>query len=226
MPVPTSVTLPVHPDLHRSRGQRPRIRIGIDIDGVLADTLSAYAAIAGRDYSPKDPATHPRDYSMIEDGWFTDRAELRRATATLHEQHLARLPVLEHRMTEHIMHLRKELGDVSIIALTSRTPHPGQSYQELRYATYSWLAARNLAVDKVIFTTNKHTAEVHYLLDDDPEVLTHPPQAGTHAHPIVVARDWIYNNPATAYSATAQHATPHRVSSVAQFVNSLAEVFA
>lgn len=226
MPVPTSVTLPIHPDLHRSRGQRPRIRIGIDIDGVLADTLSAYATIAGRDYSPEDPATHPRDYSMISDGWFTDRAELRRATATLHKQHLATLPVLEHRVSERIMHLRKALGDVSIIALTSRTPHPGQSSQELRYATYSWLSARGLAVDKAIFTTNKCTAEVHYLLDDDPGVLTQPPQAGSYMHPILVARDWAYNNPTTAYGATDQYATPHRVSSVAQFVDSLVEVFA
>lgn len=231
----TSLPLPRHPDLERVGRRRlnpttPQIRLGLDLDGVLADTVAAYADIAGVDYDRGTCSTHPSDYTMINDGWFEDHDHLRRATRTMHADYLDDLTVLDPEIPEALTHLRESIDHLNIALVTSRMPGPGEDATHLRQRTADWLTRNNIFVDRLIMTSDKISLDLHYLLDDDPRTLVSPkhhPYRGTQdIVPVTVACDWRYNNPSvwSHELIDPQALTPHRVSGLPEFTRQLTEM--
>ena len=230
-----SLPLPRHPDLERvSRDSlepaTPQIRLGLDLDGVLADTVAAYADIAGVDYDRGTRSTHPSDYTMINDGWFKDHDELRRATRTMHADYLDDLSVLDPEIPAALTHLRESIGHLNIAVVTSRMPGPGEDGAHLRQRTADWLARNNIFVDRLIMTRDKVSLDLHYLLDDDPRTLVspmrHPHRNTQEVVPVTVACDWRYNHPAvwSRELIDPQALTPYRVGGLPEFTCQLTEV--
>lgn len=146
--------------------------IGIDIDGVLADYPLAMKLAAERIGIEVPGLTAPTTYRMIEDGWFTDRADWRRA----HEIVTAELDDMDVQApggaAEAVDRIREAGGDIWIV--TSRKAPRWQSVyddEDVAHGTSTWLREQGIQFDRLVQIDEKWSLPLTTMVDDAPYII-------------------------------------------------------
>ena len=172
-----------------------RLHIGIDVDGVLADYMSA-AAQMGRAHGHAIADTTPSTYGLVEPGWFPDAESAAAAMRAVHLDGLASLALLDATAPMAVRGLRVAGHRVTVV--TARHPEP-----DGRGILSRWLHRHGIGLDELHFETLKSRSGCDVYLDDAPHNIAEIRAAGRHC----VVRDTTYN----------RHVDGHRVSSLAEF---------
>lgn len=167
------------------------MRIGIDIDGVLADYVEHMRTVATTQGIKVDPLGGPRTYSMVEPGWFTDDHQWARCHEIVTGE-LERTPLLDAFAPEALARLRSR-GHHLVVMTARRAPTgAGYSQADVVQATQAWLERHRIQAHEVVFNdhrTPRHELELDLALDDSPEQI-----AALHAAGVpTVIRDQPYN---------------------------------
>lgn len=158
------------------------LHIGLDVDGVLADYMSAIRAV-GRAHGHVTADHGPTVYDLVEPGWFPDAATAGAAMDELrHNGGLAGLALLDDTAAEAVADLRRAGHRVSIV--TARAEHPMG-----RTVLQRWLDRHRIVTDGVHFAVRKGAIGCDVYLDDAAHNVEELRRAGHHA----VVRDTAYN---------------------------------
>lgn len=176
----------------------PRLHIGLDIDGVLADFTAGIVAVGRLHGHALAGATNgPNTYHLVEPGWFPCKNSMSAAmTAMLDNGLMAELGLLDVTAAGAVAELRAAGHQVSIV--TAR-------HSRCSADTSLWLQRHGIHIDDVRFEWDKPRAGCDVYLDDAPHNIAALRQAGAAA----VVYDATYN----------QDVTGHRAGSVAEFAD-------
>ncbi len=186
-----------------------RLRIGIDVDGVLADYMTGVAAVGrGMGLAIEGASTGPTKYGLVEPGWFPDSDSASAAMKQLRANGgLRALALLDTGAAEAVRRLRSAGHEVLIV--TAR--HSGGRYvqdrdqRRITRETIDWLTEHRILPDDVKFERRKSLAECEIYLDDAPHIVEEIRDDGRRA----VVYDQPYN----------RHLPGDRVSSLAEFTD-------
>jgi len=176
------------------------LRIGLDVDGVLADYMSGIAGVGRVQGHPMHGrAAGPTTYGLVEPGWFPDTESASAAMAQLRDTGgLGRLQLLDPGAPAAVRKLRA--AGHRVVVVTARGA-------QTRRDTVSWLRRHGIEADEVRFHAIKSEAGCHAYLDDAPHIVDELRGAGRFA--------FVYDAP---YN---RHVAGPRVSRIAEFAERL-----
>ncbi len=157
------------------------LHIGLDVDGVLSDYMSAVAR-RGHEQGHQIGGEPLRSYGFVEPGWFPDAAAAAAAIESLRHDGLAELALLDATAPDAVAELRGAGHRVTIV--TARTPEPNG-----RQVLSQWLCRHRIGFDDLRFETAKSRVGCDVYLDDAPHNVAELRIAGHHA----VVYDTTYN---------------------------------
>ncbi|BBX82233.1 5' nucleotidase, NT5C type [Mycolicibacterium aubagnense] len=133
------------------------LHVGLDIDGVLADYMSAIADVGRAHGHSMTGAGHgPTQYGLVEPGWFPDEKSAHAAMAELRNK-LGKLDLLDHGAPEAVRRLRAAGHRVDIV--TAR-------HSRARRCTAQWLDRHGFEYEQLRFETAKHVVGCDIYIDD------------------------------------------------------------
>lgn len=157
------------------------LHIGLDVDGVLADYMSAVAQ-RGREQGHRISGEPLLSYGLVQPGWFPDAAAAAAAIESLRHDGLGELALLDVTAADAVAELRSSGHRVTIV--TARQPEP-----DGRPVLVQWLRRHRIGYDDLHFEAVKSRVGCDVYLDDAPHNLAELRIAGHHA----VVYDTTYN---------------------------------
>lgn len=151
-----------------------QLRIGLDVDGVLADYMAGVAAVGRKLGHAMERALHgPSRYGLVEPGWFPTEEDAAAAMEALHGgDAMGRLPLLDPTAPEAVRRLRA--AGHQVVVVTARDLRS-------RALTHDWLRRHRIDADEVLFERSKHRAGCHIYLDDAPHNIAELREFGAEA---------------------------------------------
>lgn len=140
-----------------------KVRIGIDVDGVLRDFDSKLMEIVKREFPDKVLADYATtwDYNNID----IDIEELSKIWRTTHCEEIFREAGLMPGVVEEFKELRDwaryQPSRYQFVCVTAQMPYNANH-------TLYWLGKHNFNFLEVYVTNNKHTVDIDFLVDDSP----------------------------------------------------------
>lgn len=173
----------------RAIGRPKAMRVGVDIDGVLADYAASMRS-AARDLGIDVIGTDdPTVWTMIEPGWFSE-AEDWKACHEVITGDVQNMSLLDSSAPAALCRLRAT--GHRIVIVTARVAPPGAAYvnADVQAATRAWLASHQIPHDDLAFTGEFKTGlDLDVLVDDAPHNIERHQAAGER----VVSLDHAYN---------------------------------
>ena len=157
-----------------------QLRIGLDVDGVLADYMAGVAAMGRSLGHAVERALHgPTRYDLVEPGWFPDAASAGAAMSGLLGK-IGDLALLDATAPDAVSRLRS--AGHRVVVVTARD-------ERIRDDTSIWLGRHGIDADEVVFERNKSSTGCDVYLDDAAHNVTELRDAGC----LAVVYDAPYN---------------------------------
>lgn len=165
-------------------------RIGIDIDGVMADYIEAVRRASADLLNLRLPDQMPPTYSPIGPGWLPDKSAFEKVHAAVTEKVWDKPPLERPGLLSEVTSTLRESGH-EVVIITARCAPSGAGYDDahVQQGTRRWLDAHEVVYDDAIFTAVKYGHGLDLLVDDNPSILSVVRAAGERA----VAFDHRYN---------------------------------
>lgn len=142
-----------------------KIRIGLDVDGVLRDFDSKALEVIERVYPGKVKSNITTSWDYV-DNVDVDFKELQKLWKETHAEEIFREANLMPRVKEELRALKDwmKTGKIryQIVIVTSQMPY------NINH-TFYWLGKHNFNFTEVFVSNHKHTLDIDYLIDDSPK---------------------------------------------------------
>lgn len=184
------------------------LRLGLDLDGVVADYVAALRDAAKRIGVGQGLDGAPTTWGMVEPGWFDNKDQWLAAHTDVFRTGAHTIPLLDAHAPSALTGFHDAGGVIVVTTARSGIPDSDVTHEKVFQDTARWLAQHAIPFDDMMFTHDKSLAGCDLYIDDSPGVVQHLMDSGKK----VVVRDQLYNRHVDA---------EHRVSSVSEMMDLL-----